>query len=136
MGKKDRTSFLNDVTGDNSETAIPEIIDNHYMKFNYIYDMMDDLEKDERFDGMLDGIGCTNVDEYTLDAEIQLETSDNMDELIESIREYISEHDSEAEIFIDSYIDRINISIKTNFLEEDMYYGNRSDSDKESDSDQ
>lgn len=131
MSKKDRAVFMNDLAKPDTETNIPKIIDKHYHKFNYAYAIVDHIESFSSVRKQIKNIETEDLEEC-VEIAIKLKKTGDMDKVVSLVEEYIEENNSDvsANIQVKS-ADKLNISINTNFIEEDMYDDNRLDTNKE-----
>lgn len=129
MSKKDRVVFMNDLAKPNAQTNIPLIFDKHYHKFNYAYDIIDYIESYSKIKKQIKETTSVEL-EGELVIAVKLKKSGDIDEIATLIQEYVDEHNSSVSANVDVIsADKLNISINTNFIEEDMYDDNGFNSD-------
>ena len=131
MSKKDRAVFMNDLAKPDTHTNIPKIIDKHYHKFNYAYDIVDELESNTVIRKQIKSIETEDIDSCITIA-INIKKSGDMDKIVEVIEEYVEANNGDVSANVEVMsADKLNISINTNFIEEDMYDDNGLDTNKE-----
>lgn len=131
MSKKDRVVFMNDLAKPDPETNIPKIMNEHYHKFNYAYAIIDHIESYSHIRKQIKKIDTVELDDHLVIA-INVKKTGDIDEIKTLIDEYVDIHNDNVSANVEATSDdKLNISINTNFIEEDMYDDNRFDTDKE-----
>ena len=131
MSKKDRAVFMNDLAKPDTHTNIPKIIDKHYHKFNYAYNIIDKLESDVNIRKQIKSIDSEDIDSCII-ISVNIKKTAKMDKIVDIIEEYIEANNGDVSANVEVMsADKLNISINTNFIEEDMYDDNGLDSNKE-----
>lgn len=130
MSKKDRAVFINDLAKPDTKTNIPKIIDKHYHKFNYAYDIIDHIESISSIRKQIKSIVSEDIDSC-IEISITIKKSGDIDKIVELVEDYIDQHNGDVSANVQTMsADKLNISINTNFIEEDMYDDNGPDTDK------
>lgn len=131
MSKKDRAVFMNDLAKPDTHTNIPKIIDKHYHKFNYAYNIIDELESNSSIRKQIKSVESDDID-TCINIAVNIKKSGNLDKIVEAIEEYIKANNGDVSANVEVMsADKLNISINTNFIEEDMYDDNGLDTNKE-----
>lgn len=130
MSKKDRTIFMKEIAKPDTYNNIPKIFNKHYHKFNYAYAIVDHIESFSEIRKQIKDIDTVDLEDG-VSIDIQFKSSTVIEKAITLIDEYIDKNNGDVSANVEKISsNKLNISINTNFIEEDMYDDNRLDTDK------
>lgn len=128
---RSRTDFMNILGKPNCEDKIPSIVENHYLKFRYVYDLFKYIFSVEGVEESVKSIVSEDNDENSLIISVKFKKDTDLNIITDLINEFISENDSgDLELYTEVVSsNKLNISISANFIEEDIYDDNRLSTD-------